>query len=316
MIWGGNNCYNLGMSLANTVLMISPDKFGFNPETAGTNSFQHKSNLSQSKLRSLAMAEFKNMVEKLENEKIRVLILGSRVDVVTPDAVFPNNWFSHHKDGRLVLYPMLAENRRQERQLHNLKSLLNDAGINHLKVMDFSKDEKHQRILEGTGSLVLDRGHRVAFAMESLRTSREEFEKWCMEMKYEGVFFHAFDRNHRPIYHTNVIMSIGDKFAVVCFDAVSDQREAIKVESKLNSLGKEIIPITVNQMDKFCGNILQLKSKTGDSRILMSDTSYKAFTPKQRSQLKKYGKIITVSIPTIENVGGGSARCMITEIFG
>ena len=296
--------------------MVSPDKFGFNPETAGTNPFQHKSPLSPSKLRSLAVLEFKRMVEKLESEKIRVLVLGSRFDVVTPDAVFPNNWFSHHKDGRLVLYPMLAENRRKERQLNNLKSLLNDAGINHLKIVDLSKDEKQKQILEGTGSLVLDRENQVAFAMESPRTSEQEFDKWCREMKYEGVFFHAFDRNLKPIYHTNVIMSIGDKFAVVCFDAIADEKEIFKIKSKLKKLKKQIIPITVDQMDNFCGNILQLKSRAGSRKILMSDMSFKSFTPRQKTQLRKYGKIITVNIPTIETVGGGSARCMITEIFG
>jgi hypothetical protein len=207
------------MSLTNIVVMVSPDQFGFNPQTANTNYFQHTIALSPELIKNRAMKEFKEMVNILEKEKIKVLILGSRVNVVTPDAVFPNNWFTHHAGGRLVVYPLLTKNRRLERQPHNLKNLLQDAGINHIKMVDFSEEERKNRILEGTGSLVLERDKKVAFAVESERTNKDMFEKWCREMGYEGFLFHAQDTNTRPVYHTNVVMGMGDGFAVVCLDA-------------------------------------------------------------------------------------------------
>lgn len=304
------------MSSSSTVLMVSPDQFGYNAETAGSNSFQHESDLPKTRLRNQAMSEFKQMVEQLESEKIRVLVLGSRVGVVTPDAVFPNNWFSHHEDGRLVVYPMMAENRRKERQSHNLKNLLGDAGVNNIQIVDLSSDEAESRILEGTGSMVLDRKNRVAFAMESPRTDRQEFEKWCNIMNYEGIFIHGFDHNDKPIYHTNVAMSVGEKFAVICFDAIKEERERYRIEKKLMDLKKDIIPITRDQMDKFCGNILELSSRDNRRKIVMSKSAYDGFTPSQKTTLKKYGKLVVVNIPTIETVGGGSARCMMAEIFG
>jgi hypothetical protein len=155
----------------------------------------------------------------------------------------------------------------------------------------------------------------VAFAMESERTKKQEFDKWCRKMKYEGVFFHAYDSNSKPVYHTNIVMGLGEKFAVVCFDAIALESERYLIEKKLTGLDREIIPITLDQMDKFCANILELKSADKKSKIIMSTSAYQAFTPSQRTTLAKYGKLVTVSIPTIEAVGGGSARCMIAEIF-
>lgn len=303
------------MSLSNTVVMVSPDQFGFNPQTAMTNAFQHHMNISESRLKNQAMEEFKKMVTTLEKEKIKVLVLGSRVNTVTPDAVFPNNWFSHHVDGTLVIYPMMASNRRLERQSHNLKNLLNDAGINHIKILDLSSDEIDNKILEGTGSLVLDRDRLVAFAMESERTNKQEFEKWCRIMGFEGVFFHAYGPDSKPVYHTNVVMGLGGKFAVVCFDAIALESERYLVEKKLRNLKREIIPINLAQMSKFCANILELRSTDKKSKIIMSESAYKGFTSSQRITLGKYGSLIKVAIPTIETVGGGSARCMIAEIF-
>lgn len=303
------------MSRAATVVMVSPDQFGFNPQTAETNPFQRILEASELEIRNKALKEFNEMVKKLEEEKIKVLVLGSRVDVSTPDAVFPNNWFTHHSDGRLVVYPMMAQNRRLERQPHNLKNLLNDAKINHIKIIDMTADEKTGRILEGTGSMVLDRDNRVAFAMESTRTNKQEFEKWCREMDYEGVFFHGFDDKAKPIYHTNIAMGLGEKFAVICFDVVSSVKEKYMVETKLKNLGKEIISITIPQMNDYCANIIELRSSDNKSKIIMSKTAWHAFTPAQRTTLAKYGEPVVVDIPTIETAGGGSARCMIAEIY-
>ncbi len=301
--------------LTDTVVMISPDQFGFNPQTAGTNVFQHQLSLSKKEVRDKAIKEFRNMVELLESEKIRVLVLGSRVGVITPDAVFPNNWFSHHQDGRLVLYPMLAENRRRERQFLNLKNLLSDVKINHIKEVDFSGDENKGLILEGTGSLVLDRENQMAFAMESPRTTKKEFDRWCLKMGFEGIFFHAQDSTDVPVYHTNVVMSIGREFAVICLESIKSQAEKLLIIKKLTVAGKKIIPISLKQMYKFCANILQLVSIGGSSKIIMSKTAYETLTSGQKTSLEKYGKLVIVDIPTIETIGGGSARCMLAEIF-
>lgn len=296
-----------------TVVMISPDQFGFNPQTAETNTFQNKTD-NETKTRDQALTEFNGMIESLTQNNIDVLILPSRQGVVTPDAVFPNNWFSHHQEGKLVIYPMLAPNRRAERQPENLQGLLTSVNIQS-EILDLSSYEEIDEILEGTGSLILDRVNKMAFAMESPRTTLGAFHKWCQEMNYEGVFFHAYDKDSLPIYHTNVVMSMGEKFAVVCLEAIKDADEKAKVIQKIQEYDREIIPISLEQVYSFCGNILELRSKSGDPKIVMSESAFNGFTRFQLEQLKEYGNIIPVSIPTIESVGGGSARCMIAEIF-
>lgn len=295
--------------------MVSPLHFGFNPQTAKTNPFQHKTNDAEAEVQRKARFEFDGMVEKLQNVGVRVLILPSRKDVLTPDSIFPNNWFSHHCDGTLVVYPMLTKNRREERQVSALIDLLAASKIPISRVLDLTALENEGFILEGTGSLVLDRTHHVAFSMESPRTTRSAFDAWCKKMKYKGIFFHAYDEKHFPIYHTNVTMNIGDRFAVVCLESIQDTSERNKVESTLTHLGKEVIPITKDQMLQFCGNVLQVLSGDGTKKIVMSETAFSSFTEKQLSLLQKSGEIIAVSVPTIETVGGGSARCMLAEVF-
>lgn len=301
--------------LTNTVVMVSPCHFGFNPQTAETNPFQHQPHESKVLIQKKALEEFTKMVDTLKKNGIRVLILPSREDFVTPDSIFPNNWFSHHQNGKLILYPMLAPNRRAERQPARLKSLLNSAGIPVLEVINLSADEKTNYILEGTGSLVLDREHKVVFAMESPRTTKVEFDKWCEMMGYEGVFFKAYDAKNFPIYHTNVTMNIGYDFAVVCLESIKDQNERSLVENKLRTLGKEVVAISVSQMYKFCGNVLQLLSVDGKPKIVMSETACSGFTKTQLKTLKKYGEILAFDVSIIEKVGGGSARCMLAEVF-
>lgn len=301
--------------LADIVVMVSPDTFGFNPQTAASNVFQQNIDLPEIKLRNLAMEEFRKMVDKLEEEKIKVLVLGSRVDLVTPDAVFPNNWFSHHQDGTLVLYPMMADNRRLERQLFKLKNLLNNAGISHLKIIDLTTNEANNLFLEGTGSLVLDRENKIAYAMESPRTNRDLFYLWCEKMSYDPVFFHAYDEKKVPVYHTNVLMSVGKKFAVICFESIESKKERSLIIKKLIDNKKRIIPISLKQMHKFCANILELESEDGFSKIVLSRTAFEALTSGQKKSLETFGKLVVADIPTIERVGGGSARCMMAEIF-
>ena len=295
--------------------MVSPNHFGFNPQTAESNVFQHQVSESEINIQKKALEEFNSAAETLKKNHINVLILPSREDAITPDAVFPNNWFSHHSGGKLVIYPMRAPNRRAERQPQKLKTLLEQNNVKVSEITDLTSDENNGHVLEGTGSLVLDRENKIAFAMESPRTAKEEFNKWCHIMSYEGILFHAYDKEGFAIYHTNVTMSIGREYAVICLDSIKDADEKKVVEEKLKSLGKEIIELSVEQIYKYCGNTLQVSSTDGSSKIIMSKTAFEGFTQNQLEKLQKYGQIITLDIPTIENVGGGSARCMLAEVF-
>ncbi len=297
--------------------MVSPDHFGFNPQTAATDPFQHEEKelgMTGNEVLAAAQSEFENMVRILREHEIEVLVLSSRKNFVTPDAVFPNNWFSHHQEGQLVLYPMLAPNRRQERQVDELLGALKTVGIVNPQIIDFTKDEEKGLILEATGSLVLDRVNKIAFAKESPRTAKEEFDKWCKEMGYEGFFMSTSDYK-RNVYHTNIMMNIGNEFAVVCLDAIDDETKKDELKKKLSELGKELIPITFKQVYSFCGNILELESKKGVRKIVMSETARSSFTSDQLARIGKYGEIVSVEIPTIEKVGGGGARCMMAEVF-
>lgn len=302
----------------NRIVMIRPDHFGFNSETAGTNDWQ-KVPQDEMAARNNAILEFDTMVKLLREKGIDVAVIPSRLDVVTPDAVFPNNWFSVHatsnNSSKVVVYPMLTPNRRAERQQDNLLAALKKLGVEQIEIVDLSHDEDAGNILEGTGSLVLDRKNQIAYALESQRTTKEEFDTWCREMQYEGVFFHAKNTvTNNPIYHTNVAMAVGDGFAVICSEAIISEKEREMVTNTLKQHG-ELIEINLSQMGKFAGNIIHLRSKNGDPKIVMSQSAFDAFTDAQKETLKKYGELVPVAIPTIEAVGGGSARCVIAEVF-
>lgn len=304
--------------LTNRVVMVHPTDFAFNPETAVDDKFMTEPADAQ-EARRKAIGEFTQMVSVLKNNGIFVAVLGSREDIKTPDGVFPNNWLSTHEvpgknESQVVIYPMNTPSRRAERQINALRAAINRFGIDEVRIDDMSADENEGKILEGTGSLVLDRQNGIAYAHESQRTTKEEFDKWVEKMGYEGVFFHAASSDGTPVYHTNVVMSVGDGFSVLCSDVITSPEERAMVEEKLLEHG-ELITITEDQMNKFAGNILQLKSETGDSKIVMSQTAFDAFTPEQRERLEQYGDLVPVEIPTIEKVAGGSARCMIAEVF-
>lgn len=309
-----NKSHSISNQLTRTLVMVSPDHFGFNPETAGSNIFQHRVSQSESEVQKRAMAEFSKAVEKLRSENLKILTLESP-EGITPDAVFPNNWFSHHNDGRLVIYPMLARNRRAERQTENLIRLLTQNGAQNLEIIDLTPDENSGNILEGTGSLVLDRENKVAFAMESPRTVKKEFNKWCNLMGYEGVLFHSYDKAGFPVYHTNVTMSVGREYSIVCLESIKNIPEREIVSSKLHDLGKDIIEISIEQIYMYCGNTLQVIDSRGNPKIIMSETAKNGFSNNQLKMLEKYGQIVTINIPEIEEVGGGSARCMLAEVF-
>ncbi|HWY78807.1 MAG TPA: arginine deiminase-related protein [Candidatus Sulfotelmatobacter sp.] len=300
------------------IIMVRPDHFGFNSQTAKTNPFQHiptTVHKSAAEIRHAAIGEFTKMVEELKQHGIEVSLLPSRLDVTTPDAVFPNNWFSSHHDGKLIIYPILTQNRRSERQIEVLLTLLQQMGVANYEVIDLTKDEENGLFLESTGSMIFDRVHKVAFAMASPRTIKKEFEKWCSLMGYEGVFIQSTEKHTKAVYHTNINMSIGSEFAIVCFEVIEDKAEREKVLNKLEGLGKEVISISFEQVYQFCGNILELSTKSGEKIIIMSETARKAFTQEQRHHLEKYGTIVSFSIPTIEEIGGGGVRCMVAEIF-
>jgi hypothetical protein len=297
--------------------MISPDTFGYNNETAASNAFQKTPAFDANTLRKKVSEEFKAMVKKLIANGIDVFVAGIDSEDDLPDAVFPNNWFATYEDGSVILFPMLSANRRKERDKTLIEDFADMAEVTISKYIDLSEYENENRILEGTGSLVLDRKHNAVFAIESERTSSFLFDKYCSIMNVSPenrIFFHAEDEKGNPIYHTNVIMSIGDGFAVICEDCIM-QAERKEVLGKLSELGLEVIKISYAQMNNFCGNILNVKSNKGESIIVMSATARWNFEDTQIQQLEKYGRIIEVNIATIEQVGGGSARCMMAEIF-
>lgn len=304
--------------LTNSILMVYPESFGFNAQTAGSNSFQSDTGETPKQIRDKAVNEFNNMVKTLQQNGVNVLVMGNDSEEDLPDAVFPNNWVATYEDGTVILFPMLTPNRRLERQADIAESIFEPSDFKVTKLIDLTHYENKQMILEGTGSLVLDRKHNAAFAIESERTSRELFDEYCnlMNIPEENrLFFHADDERGRPIYHTNVIMSIGEGFAVICDECISGYDERNDVLDKLEELGLEVIKINYKQLNSFCGNILNLKSNKGESLIVMSQNARSGFTEEQTKTLEKYGKVVPVDINTIETIGGGSARCMIAEIF-
>ncbi|MGP1924931.1 MAG: citrulline utilization hydrolase CtlX [Arsenophonus sp. NEOnobi-MAG3] len=300
----------------NTLLMVSPNNFKFNKETAQNNLFQKDLKISN----DTALQEFNSMVNKLKNNHVRVIVMPSRQNVETPDSIFPNNWFSIHSTEKhnekiLIIYPMFTKNRRLEVQPDNLINLLKKEGININKIIDFSPYANKLMFLEGTGSLVLDRENKIAYAAISPRTNLKMVNVFAKEMNYKPVVFHSFDENNQLIYHTNVMMSVGSNFAVVALDSISNKKEGKILLKQLYESHKEIIPITLEQVKNMAGNILEVRAKDGKTKIIMSESAYNSFTTEQRNTLTKYGDLISVNIKNIETVGGGSARCMLAEIF-
>lgn len=302
--------------LTDTILMIEPSYFGLNIETKASNAFQPtRLPGSEVYIRHQAKQEFQAMEETLRTEDVRVIACPSVKGISTPDAVFPNNWVSFHPD-RVVLYPMLAPNRRQERQLTQVTHCLKESGVSiSPNILDLSKYEEKNHFLEGTGSLILDRVNKVAFANISPRTTPELLTTFCEEMGYTSVVFNAVDKGGSDIYHTNVLMSLGREFAVLCWEAIRDPIQRKIVKETLDDLGKKVIDITYDQLYSFCGNILQILSTSGETKIVMSLSAYNAFKPEQKKALSQFGKLVPVDIATIETIGGGSARCMMAEVF-
>jgi hypothetical protein len=295
----------------NHLLMIRPVDFGFNEETAGSNAFQTRDK-NQQFVQHRALIEFNSLVEVLRLNGIDVTVIDDTPEPFTPDSIFPNNWVSFHADGNIFLYPMQAENRRLERREDIITRLEDRFAVNH--IIDLSRHESEGKFLEGTGSMVLDRMNKIAYACVSPRTNRDVLDVFCAQTGYKTVCFDAFDAQNKAIYHTNVLMCIGTGFAVICLDSIANPHEKVEVSESLKATGKEIIEISFEQMNRFAGNMLEVQNMDGGFFIAMSTTAFKSLTDKQRKALGNYGELIYSDINTIESNGGGSARCMIAEV--
>ncbi|OGX88346.1 citrulline utilization hydrolase CtlX [Hymenobacter glacialis] len=300
------------MSLANTVLMARPASFGFNTETADSNRYQRQ--LTAAGLTAQVLAEFDAAVATLRGRGVRVQVFDDAPEPAKPDAVFPNNWFSTHADGQLLLYPMCAPNRRSERQPELIAALAREFDVR--EVVDLSGTEQENRFLEGTGSIIFDHVHRVAYAGLSPRTDAALFEQVAEQLGYRPVAFRATDAQGQEIYHTNVMMCVGPGVAVVCLSSIADATEQAAVVASLTATGHEIVDISQEQVGRFAGNMLALEPAAGGQPLLvMSQQAHDALTPTQRQTLERHAALVPLAIPTIETVGGGSARCMLAEVF-
>lgn len=300
---------------ATDVVMIRPVAFAGNPQTRPSNAFQQPdAGQSGAASQAAALREFDGLVRALEQAGVTVHVFEDTPEPHTPDSIFPNNWVSFHADGTVVLYPMLAENRRLERRTELIEALSTERGFHVSRLIDLTRHEHGGRYLEGTGSLVLDRIHRVAYACISPRTDLDVLGDFAQQLDYDIVAFEARDANGAAIYHTNVLMSVGERFAVVCLSAIrEDEREGVL--NQLRGTGRTVIDLSMDQMNAFAGNILELGSSRGGSVVAVSEQARDALTAEQRAVLESSaGPIVAAAIPTIEKLGGGSVRCMLAEL--
>jgi hypothetical protein len=305
---------NKESQLASSVLMIRPKRFQSNPQTAESNAFQTEPDLTPAEQQRAALPEFEGLVSALREAGIDVVVFDDTVEPHTPDSVFPNNWVSFHADGTVVLYPMEAENRRGERRLDIVERLDTELGFHVRQVLDLSHHEKNGHFLEGTGSMVLDRVNRVAYACLSTRTHLEVLGDFAQRMDYDVVAFEAVDRDGTPIYHTNVLMNVGEKFAVICDGAITREDQRAAVLERLESTGHQIIRLDFDQLEAFAGNMLELRAADGTPVIAMSRRAWDALSEQQRTTLEAELRIVTAAINDIEDSAGGSVRCMLAEI--
>jgi hypothetical protein len=293
------------------LLMIKPVAFDFNAETAVNNAFQQTGNNQNAQQK--AREEFDNFVIKLTAAGVDVTVIADTAEPHTPDSIFPNNWISFHDDGSIVLYPMYAVNRRAERKQHVLDTI--QQKFKQQRIVDLSAKEKENIFLEGTGSMVLDRVNKIAYACLSPRTHLSLFEAWCKQMNYTPCSFLSVDDKGGEIYHTNVMMCIANKYAVICLESIPDKKEQQHVIDTILNGGKKIIEISYAQMNRFAGNMLQVNNKKGEQLLVMSSQAYHALTAEQVAALESFNAIIHSDLTTIESNGGGSARCMMAEVF-
>jgi hypothetical protein len=298
--------------------MIRPAAFGFNEETAANNYFQSDLNNSKEapialRVQQKALAEFDKMVYMLRNNDIDVLVIDDTIEPAKPSAIFPNNWLSTSPEGIVAVFPMYAPNRRPEKRDDILKMLAEKFLVKD--VQDWSEFEAEGRFLEGTGSMVMDHDNKMIYAAVSERTNLSVLEKFASANSYQAIVFLATDKEGRPVYHTNVVMAMGEKFCVLCEEAIDEEWELIAVRQLLESTGHNIIPITREQMQRFAGNMLEVKNKKGDNILILSRAAFDSLCKEQKQMLEAYAKLLPIPVPTIEQAEGGSVRCMIAEIF-
>jgi len=300
-----------------TILMIQPVAFGFNEQTAINNYFQQQDIDPNNEIQPQALAEFNEMVDLLRSRMINVLVVRDTPEPLTPDSVFPNNWISFHGDGQAVLYPMFAPNRRNERR-YDIIEYVSSCGHKISNIDDFTFWEEENLYLEGTGSMILDRTNKIAYAALSERTSKAVFLEFCKVFEFKPVYFIANQTvygKRLPIYHTNVMLTVADEYAVICLDTIENLKERQVVVDSLEKTGKDIISISEDQMNNFAGNMLQVENREGKLFLVLSQSAYDSLNQKQKDRLSSYNELIIISIPTIERVGGGSVRCMMAEVF-
>lgn len=304
--------------ITNTILMIRPVSFRMNEQTAVNNYYQKVlESVTTETVQFKALQEFDDFVEKLQAIGVNVIVIDDTKDTDTPDSIFPNNWISFHENGDVALYPMFAENRRLERR-EDILETLEDLGYQINNLVDYTSAEEEKIYLEGTGSLLLDRVNGKAYCALSPRADEDLLIEFCEDFEFTPVSFVAnqtLNENRMPIYHTNVIMCLGEKFSVICLDSIDDKKERKEVIKHLKEDKKEIIAITEEQVNSFAGNMLQVLGKNEERYIVMSNSAYESLTKQQLNQIEKHGKILYSSLDTIEACGGGSARCMMAEVF-
>lgn len=298
------------MQTTSKVLMVKPARFAFNPQTGGNNAFSRLGR--ESSAQENALREFTSYVALLRANKIDVVIAEDTPHPHTPDSIFPNNWFSTHGDGTLVLYPMSAPNRRNERKPEVLEVIRKNFEVRRL--IDLTWWENDNLFLEGTGSMVLDRDNKIVYACKSYRTSEQVLADFCKQMSYTPVFFEAYDRNGVAVYHTNVLMSLGSSYCIICTESIRpEDRE--RVLASITGSGRKILDISFDQLESFAGNMLELSSPSGRPVLVMSATARKSLTTEQSRELSAHYKLLSPQLDYIETHGGGSARCMLAELF-
>jgi len=300
--------------------MVRPAQFRLNEETAVNNFYQDRQaqkEIENVEANARAQEEFDAFAKALQNKGIEVIIVNDDDKDDTPDSIFPNNWLSTHENGTAVLYPMFAENRRLERRPEILDAL-EEKGFQIKNVMDYTSAEDEGVFLEGTGSLLLDRANEKAYCSISPRADEQLLIEFCEDFEYTPIIFTAYqtvDGKRLPIYHTNVMMALGEEYAVICLDSIDDAKERKSVLKSLKQDSKQVIAITEAQVGSFAGNMMQLKTQSGGKLLVMSDQAYQSLTPDQIKKLERFNEILHPDIKTIETLGGGSVRCMMAEVF-
>lgn len=299
--------------ITDTILMIRPANFGYNAETGQTNTFQSElKNIVHEEIILNARNEFDAMVEELRMKGIQVVVIEDTDNPIRPDAVFPNNWISFHQDGTVITYPMQSKNRRIERREDIIDEISKKFKVSRRYSLEIF--EEKEQYLEGTGSMIFDHEHKIIYACLSPRTDVQLLEQLGNLIQYTPVYFHSYNEDKVPIYHTNVMMALGIDFVVVCLESVPEGERDRLIDS-FNSTKKSIVEISLQQMNQFAGNMLQVSSSSGKTYLVLSQSAYASLTPEQIAKLSSYTNLLPISIPTIETIGGGSVRCMMAEVF-